>query len=316
MKDDLPCPSEANYGQICEYLSKPEDTVFTTTAQSTINVGSQTINVGTHCVTFSGKAELTFSDQVNIWGQSLDKDDDQITQSDCEIVCGPLWNEINQCSFVLSPSEYGNINADEDDRQGWQVIPKSWDAVLDGTGKKIRLNFALASYGQHSYFYEVTYKVTATGSFASTSPPPPPPPIPCDEKQKISDWSSSGSADVNHNEIKAIDGDAYAFWKSVKIIHPHIILHLEDSPRKVCRVDIRWQDSRQYYFRVSVGSTAGISMDVFSGKSGGNPNVAEKYEFYEQTCTFVQITVTESDASILPKSEANISEITVYGKRK
>jgi hypothetical protein len=296
------------------FLSKPEDIVFTTTAQSPINVGGQTINVGTHCVTFSGKAELKFSDSIVIWNETLNKDDKQITESECEVVCGPLWDEITQCSFVLSPSRYGNINADEDDRQGWQVNPKSWDPVLNGTGKRIRLNFTLASYGQNTYFYEVTYKVTATGTIPSTTPPPPPPPIPCDEKLVISDWSSSGSADINHNENKAIDSDANTFWKSTTIIHPHIILHLDNSPRKVCRVDIRWRDSRQYYFRISLGSTAGISMDVFSGKSSGNPNMAERYEFYEQICSFVQITVTESDASILPKSEANISEITVYGK--
>lgn len=136
----------------------------------------------------------------------------------------------------------------------------------------------------------------------------------CDQSLKISDLSSSGSADSIHTETRAIDGDANTFWMSTKIIHPYIILHPEGSQRKICRVDIRWQDSQQYYFRISLGSSAGTTMDVYSGKSSGNPNIVEKYEFYEQTCTFVQITVTESDPGILPKCQANISEITVYGK--
>lgn len=112
----------------------------------------------------------------------------------------------------------------------------------------------------------------------------------------------------------AIDGDHNTYWMSTKTTHPHIILHLEDSPRKICRVDIRWQDNRQYYFRISLGSSAGTYMDVVTGKSNGNPNLIEKYEFYEQTCTSVQITVIESDPNILPKSQTNISEIAVYGK--
>lgn len=142
------------------FLSKPEDTVFTTTAQTLINVAGKLINVGTHCVTFSGNAGLTMEDRLVVWHLSLNKPDYEITQFDCEIVCGPIWNEVNQCSFVISAAEFGNTNADEDDSQGWQVIPKSWDLVLDGTGKRIRLNFTLASYGQHSSIYEVTYKVT------------------------------------------------------------------------------------------------------------------------------------------------------------
>ena len=36
--------------------------------------------------------------------------------------------------------------------------------------------------------------------------------------------------------------------------------------------------------------------------------------FTNRPVTFLQITVTESDPGILPKSQANISEITVYGK--
>lgn len=47
------------------FLSKPEDIVFTTTAQTSINVAGKMINVGTHCVTFSGTS-LTSQSENNL----------------------------------------------------------------------------------------------------------------------------------------------------------------------------------------------------------------------------------------------------------
>jgi hypothetical protein len=39
-------------------LNTPEDTVITVTSANTINLNGQIINIGTHCVTFSGTARL------------------------------------------------------------------------------------------------------------------------------------------------------------------------------------------------------------------------------------------------------------------
>ena len=95
------------------------------TIHSTTNVAGQTIKVGSHFATLSGKAELSMDDRLIVWNLSLNKPDYEITQFDCEIVCGPIWNDVNQCSFVISTAEFDNTNADEDDKQGWQVVPKS-----------------------------------------------------------------------------------------------------------------------------------------------------------------------------------------------
>src|SRR5262245_30783513 len=97
---------------------KPEDTVFTSTAQPTISISGQRVKVGSHHVYFSGRANLASTDMSPLIGLAKGKDDDDITQFDCEILVGPSWNEVYQCSFHISGGKYSNLNSDEDDWQG------------------------------------------------------------------------------------------------------------------------------------------------------------------------------------------------------
>jgi hypothetical protein len=60
-------------------FDKPEDTVFTRTAQPTMNVGGQTIEVGPDFVTFSGAALFSVQDQGVLWQLTLNKDDEDET---------------------------------------------------------------------------------------------------------------------------------------------------------------------------------------------------------------------------------------------
>jgi len=108
------------------------------------------------------------------------------------------------------------------------------------------------------------------------------------------------------------DGDENTYWLSEVMVHPHIDLSWV-SQRKVCRVDIHWREFNQYYFRIAISNGWGFWTDVFSGKSAGSTSF-EKYEFTEQNCTAIRITITESEPDILPKSQAAIYEIAIYGK--
>ena len=97
------------------------------------------------------------------------------------------------------------------------------------------------------------------------------------------------------------------------MVHPNIALSWSDS-RKVCRVDVLWGGfAQQYYFRIAISNGWGFWTDVFSGKSAGSTSF-EKYEFSEQECIAVRVTVPESEPDILPKSQAAIFEIGIYGK--
>lgn len=292
---------------------KPEDTVFTANAQSTITVSGQTVKVGTHSVSFSGRAMVAGSDVSPLITLAKGKDDDQITEFDCEIIVGPSWTEIYQCSFQISGGKYSNLNSDEDDWQGWEVRSNSWEVVQQGTTKKIRLKFSMAQFGQYTIFQGVSYHVIATGDMGTTLPtPPPPPPVLCDKRLYENFEIDSSPSIPPHMYYNVKDGDDTTYWLSEVMVHPYIALSWSDS-RNVCRVDVRWQAFNQYYFRIAISNGWGFWTDVFSGKSAGSTGF-EKYEFTEQKCIAVRITVTESGPDILPKSQAAIYEIAIYGK--
>lgn len=289
---------------------KPEDTVITTNAQSTIMASGQTVKVGTHFVSFSGRAVLAGSDISPLITLAKGKDDDEITEFDCEVIVGPAWTEIYQCSFQISGGKYSNLNSDEDDWQGWEVRANSWEPVQQGATKKIRLRFSLAQFGQYTIFQGVSYHVIATGDIDPVTPPTPP--ILCDKKLdpfNIDRIDSSPSVPPNMYD-NVIDGKEDTYWLSEKMVHPTIALYF--PLQEVCRVDIRWHGALDYYFRIAL-LVNGYWIDVYSGKSH-NFTSFDKYEFTGQKCDAVRITVTESNPDILPMSEAAISEIVIYGK--
>jgi hypothetical protein len=286
---------------------KPEDTVFTANAQSTITVSGQTVKVGTHSVSFSGRAIVSGSDYNALVILAEGKDDNQITQFDCEIIVGPAWTEIYQCSFQISGGKYANCDSDEDDWQGWEIRANSWEAVLQGTTKKIRLKFSMAQFGQHTKFEGVSYHVIATGDIDPITPPAPP--VLCDKKLEIDRIDSSPSVPpYMYYNVK--DGDENTYWLSEVMVHPNITLFF--PLYELCRVDIRWHGLWDYYFRIAL-LVDGYWIDVYSGKSR-NFTQFDKYEFTGQRCSAVKITVTESDPVILPKSQAAIKDIVIYGK--
>lgn len=85
------------------------------------------MKVGTHSVSFSGRAMVSGSDYITILAEG--KDDNQITEFDCEIIVGPSWTEIYQCSFQISGGKYSNWDSDEDD---WQAAMKYAGLILIG----------------------------------------------------------------------------------------------------------------------------------------------------------------------------------------
>ena len=135
-------------------MIQPESelSVITVTAQTTINLSGRTINIGPHCITFSGVAVLAYPDEL-ILGQLAKKNGDKMyTDFDCEIITGPSWQEINQCCFSIPPRLYENFNSDEDDAQYWRITKLSWDQVQQGTAKRIRLKFNISQIGEHTLF--------------------------------------------------------------------------------------------------------------------------------------------------------------------
>jgi hypothetical protein len=206
-----------------------------------------------------------------------EKDDEDVTRFDCQLLVGPEWEEIYQCSSHVSIAVYKNFNSDQDDWQGWIILSdyyKAWEKVQQGSIKRIRLNFTLGQYGQNTHLTEVTYHAIATGELAASQPIP----VPCDRKIELGDVSSSGG----ENDFTVIDGNDNTYWESTLMVHPSIKVYPSSPPKKVCRVDIRWRNSWQHYFRISLLAGGNQWIDVFYGKSTGNPNVTEKYEFTEQ----------------------------------
>ncbi|HEY7109994.1 MAG TPA: hypothetical protein VH415_11220 [Nitrososphaeraceae archaeon] len=288
---------------------KPEDTVFGATAQPTISVTGQIVKVGTHSVSFSGRAMLSMSDYNALVILAEGKNDNRTTQFDCEIIVGPAWTEIYQCSFQISGGKYSNWNSDEDDWQGWEIRANAWEPVLQGTTKKIRLKFSMAQFGQHTKFEGVSYQVIATGDIDPTTPPTPP--VLCDKRIYDIDRIDSSPSVPPHMYYNVKDGDDNTYWLSEVMIHPNIMVFFPFH--EVCRVDIRWQGLSDQYFRIALLDA--YWYDVYSGKATGTlGSNFEKYEFTGKGCYGIRITVTESDPDILPKSQAAINEIEIYGK--
>ena len=61
--------------------------------------------------------------------------DEKKTEYQAEIIVGPEWKVVNQCSFIVAPGSYINTNSDEDDWQAWEIKKDKWDLVSAG-GKK------------------------------------------------------------------------------------------------------------------------------------------------------------------------------------
>ena len=141
-----------------------EDMVVTKTASHTVSVGSTQIDVRDHCVTFSGNGTLTSSDSDHLRNLAGQLPDQTVVEYQGEIVVGPTWRVVHQCSFIVAPGRYYNTNSDQDDWQGWGVQKDKWDLAPAGGGKKrIRLSFTASQHGQNTSFSGIVYQVTATG---------------------------------------------------------------------------------------------------------------------------------------------------------
>jgi hypothetical protein len=95
-----------------------EDMVFTKIASNIVSVGSTQIDVGDHCVTFSGNGTLTSSDSNHLADLAGQLPDETSVEYQGEIVVGPTWRVVHQCSFIVAPGWYTNSNSDEGDWQG------------------------------------------------------------------------------------------------------------------------------------------------------------------------------------------------------
>ena len=90
--------------------------------------------------------------------------DETLVEYQGEIVAEPTWRVVHQCSFIVAPGWYTNMNSDEDDWQGWGIRKDKWDLAPVGGGKKrIRLSFTASQHGQNTSFSSIVYQVTATG---------------------------------------------------------------------------------------------------------------------------------------------------------
>ena len=60
--------------------------------------------------------------------------DETETVYEAEIIVGPTWKVVNQCSFIVAPALYTNSDADEDDMQGWIIRKDKWDLATGAGG--------------------------------------------------------------------------------------------------------------------------------------------------------------------------------------
>jgi hypothetical protein len=122
------------------------------------------IDVGDHCVTFSGNGRLTDSHVSQLKSLADQLGDTTAVVYQGEIVVGPTWRVVYQCSFIVAPGHYINYNSDQDDWQAWGITKDKWDLAPVGAGKKrIRLSFTASQNGQNTVFSGIVYQVTATG---------------------------------------------------------------------------------------------------------------------------------------------------------
>jgi hypothetical protein len=127
--------------------------------------GSKTI--GNNFVTFSGCGKLKTQDEYPITEEAHNYSDHHLTQFDVQITVGPKWKGVSQCSPLITPNQYVNNDADEDDIQAWSVYPCTWELVASQGGQRIRLKFSMGQSGQSTLFFGIGYQVTATGDLAS-----------------------------------------------------------------------------------------------------------------------------------------------------
>jgi hypothetical protein len=302
-----------------KFESSTEDIVITVNAAKSITLNGQVIPIGAHLVSFSGRAFLSSDDLNTVENMADNNDDEVMIANEGEIVGGPLWEKVTQCSPILAGSNYYNTDSDSDDWQGWQLINGAWDTVEDKGKKKIRLNFIIGQHGQKTRFYAVNYKVTATGdlAFASEAPPTPPmPPTPseCDKQRSITDASSSGDHSAPFNAQNVKDNDLNTRWMSPSsgTQIPWIMVGLTGDAAPICRVDIAWVGGNAYKFNVDVSADNVTWTNVLSNKQSGMTSSFETYTFAATQAKFLKITITEStpDASTVL---AQISEIRVFG---
>ena len=140
-------------------IAGTEDMVFMNTASPTMG----TTEVGPHFVTFSGNGELKPDDYYQLQNMAGGVEDETETVYEAEIDVGPIWKVVNQCSFIVAPAVYTNMNSDEDDWQGWSIRKNKWDLAPAGGKKRIRLVFTVRQYGQATTFNGIVYQATATG---------------------------------------------------------------------------------------------------------------------------------------------------------
>jgi hypothetical protein len=133
-----------------KFETSAEDIVITVNAANSITLNGQVIPIGSHLVTFSGRAFLSSDDLSTVETMADNNDDEVMIANEGEIVGGPLWEKVIQCSVILAGSNYYNSDSDSDDWQGWQLINRAWDTVDEIGKKKIRLNFIIGQHGQSS----------------------------------------------------------------------------------------------------------------------------------------------------------------------
>jgi hypothetical protein len=289
---------------------EPENTVITSTAQATINLSGQIIKIGAHCVILSGVAILGGIDWYTVRQLAKENGDLVNTRFDCEIICGPSWQQIDQCSFIISPGKYSNTNSDEDDMQSFQVSNLSWDAVQQGTSKRIRLKFRLTQLGENSLFDGVSYQVTSTGNLDQITSVMPPA---CDKPRIIGDVGSSGDLDLAYIKTNVKDGNLNTMWRSTNIFEPWLRLYLDGDGSHVCRVDIAWADgnTRQYQFDVYVTDDNHITTVVLQDVlNTGTTTNFESYPFDPTKGRALVIRIKHPSATSII---AQISEVKVFG---
>jgi hypothetical protein len=121
------------------------------------------IDVGHHCVVMSGYAELA------PYGLNIVEDQPMfglfdIREWEAQVIIGPVWRDVFQCSPMVAPGYFYDHDADEDDEQGLGIMSGcSWDEVEDNGKKRIWLKFKMTQYGEDYRFIGVEYHAVATG---------------------------------------------------------------------------------------------------------------------------------------------------------